>query len=92
MCLGPVQRGMGLVEEELRHRAAGLRRGPGFKWEVWMRAQVLLRCLCACGVGRGATMHEGSLGSCLAGKLWLDPELSWRAQIWDCPEGTGMHY
>lgn len=36
-------------------------------------------------------MHEGSLGSCLVGKLWLDLELSWRAQIWDCPEGTGMH-
>lgn len=50
-----------------------------FKWAVWMRPQVLLRCVCTCGVGRGATMHEGSLGSCLAGKLWLDLELSWNA-------------
>lgn len=56
-----------------------------------MQAQVLPRGVFTCGAGWGATVHEGSLGSCLVGKLWLDLELGWRAQSWDCRGGTGMH-
>lgn len=56
MCLRQV-RGMGLVGEELRHRATELRRESGFNWGRLMQAQVLPRGVFTCGAGWGATVH-----------------------------------
>lgn len=50
------------------------------------------RSVCTCGAGLGGeTADEGTSGSCLAEKLWLELELGWSAQIRGCAgerEGT----